>query len=732
MTRLYLVSVPLHFPTGYSPSVLRLNSFSHPTHLSNSGDKNRPLDTILFANIIIDGGEGSHDILSVNDQGSKVSKEIEVRATTVTGIYGSNGEYISYFDLETIDVAFGPASTQANVYSTSKDTSLTLRTQDGDDTFNIQNVQGPIKISSGCGNDYFYIRKTLGDIHLTSGAGLHSKTNVTIQDTSGGVDIDFGPAKSHSLSLSNTRGNVYIDTGFRVEESFITIEEVAGDVDVKVGSGDMHMISLSHLIGDTKLDVDLGNKIINTYNITGSFTADLTKGDDLVSIGKAEGEIRIRSGDGLHEYKLNETSGVIDIGVGHSNWLHHLFDLTRVDGSVKISAEYGDTTINGYEMSGSLSGYLGNGDSDITLMNAAVDVDLTTGEGSRNIAAERTLSFRSLFGKGDDRIKLTDTGPIHVESGDGLHELTFLRVAGNIEVDVGNAVGRGRSQLLTITETMAGNITLNVGNGNHRIKTVNTTNGEISIKTGKSLGESIIEVRDTTNGDVSVRAGINRVLDIVDTEGGGTFHGNVVIAIDDGPSMVNVDNASGDVEVDLRGSGTDTVTLLNIGGNTDVKTWDDNDEININKISGSLFISGGAGDDKIEIDKLKGNGTVLGGTGDDLLLLDPRGGVDNTLNTMDGSHLDWNGGGESADRIELYVVHTGTISFTFYDTGFDQIITRCMDNSAALNPSFSLGRQSQYLHNRLNGYLLIDIKDCCEAREYIFPFTVMHPRFYEC
>ena len=684
------------------------------------GDSNRPLDSIIFANIIIDGGEGDRDILAVNDQGSSVSKPIEVRATTVTGIHGSNGESIAYFDLETIDVALGTAPTEANVYSTSRDTSLTLSTQNGDDTFNVHNVQGPLKIASGCGNDNIFITQTKGDIRLTSGAGLYSRTNVTIQDTVGGIDIDFLPAQSHRISLSKTSGDIYIDTGFKVDESFILIEEVTGNVDVNVGSGDMHLLSFAHLIGDTKLDVDLGNKIINVYNMTGSFTAALTKGDDLMSIGKAEGDIKIRSGDGLHEYMLNETSGVIDIAVGHSNWYHHLFNLTRVDGPVKLSAEYGDATINGYEMSGSLIGHFGDGDNDISLVNAAVDVDFTSGEGSRNIAAIGTLSFKSTLGKGDDRIELTDTGPIDIRSGDGLHKFTFLRIAGNIEVDVGNAVGRGRSQLMTITETMTGNITLKMGNGNHRIKTVETTNGQVSINTGESHGEGIIEVHDTNNGDVIVRARINNALDILNTEGGETFRGNVMINIDDGPSLVNVNYASGDVEVDLRGSGKDIVDLLNIGGSIAVKTWGDDDQINIDKNSGSLVINGGSGDDEIKVKQLVGNGTIIGGAGNDLLLLDPRGDdVSNSLNTMDGSHLDWNGGGESADRVELYVVRTGTISFSFYNTGVDQVITRCTESSASLSPSFSLGRQSQYLRDRLDGYLFVDLKDCCEARECI-------------
>ena len=43
------------------------------------GDKNRPLETIIFANIILDGGEGSRDVLVVNDQGTTTAKPIEVQ-----------------------------------------------------------------------------------------------------------------------------------------------------------------------------------------------------------------------------------------------------------------------------------------------------------------------------------------------------------------------------------------------------------------------------------------------------------------------------------------------------------------------------------------------------------------------------------------------------------------------------------------------------------------------------
>ena len=53
------------------------------------GDESRPLDTIIFANIIIDGGRGNMDILKIRDQGSVISKPVAVRPTTLKGMFSN-------------------------------------------------------------------------------------------------------------------------------------------------------------------------------------------------------------------------------------------------------------------------------------------------------------------------------------------------------------------------------------------------------------------------------------------------------------------------------------------------------------------------------------------------------------------------------------------------------------------------------------------------------------------
>ena len=102
--------------------------------ISNAGDDNiiiggdnRPLDTNIFCNIIVDGGPGS-DVLTIRDYDSLVSKSVEVHSTMLRGLYGSEDEAIFYFYVEEIDMTLCDADAQVDVYSTAKHAKLTLTT----------------------------------------------------------------------------------------------------------------------------------------------------------------------------------------------------------------------------------------------------------------------------------------------------------------------------------------------------------------------------------------------------------------------------------------------------------------------------------------------------------------------------------------------------------------------------------------------------------------------------
>jgi hypothetical protein len=94
------------------------------------GDARQGFESLVFANIIIDGGAGTNDKLVIHDESSNISKPgIELRPTLLTGIHGSARQTVSYFDVEDLNVELGTHPAEITVFSTAKNTSLTLTTQ---------------------------------------------------------------------------------------------------------------------------------------------------------------------------------------------------------------------------------------------------------------------------------------------------------------------------------------------------------------------------------------------------------------------------------------------------------------------------------------------------------------------------------------------------------------------------------------------------------------------------
>jgi hypothetical protein len=337
------------------------------------------------------------------------------------------------------------------------------------------------------------------------------------------------------------------------------------------------------------------------------------------------------------------------------------------------------TLILVFAVQGPLTINSGNGDDVISISQTSGDISLTSGAGTHSVTIEDTVGGIDInIGNGDDQIYIFDTeGAINITSGDGFHNATFDLTVGSIDMTVGS----GSSHLFTITDTV-GSITLVTGNGDHRAEIEDTSNGDISITTGQNSEIGFFYIRDTSNGDVSIMSagGPSNDVTILNTEDGSSSNGDVSVIIGPGPCILSIVYTSGDIYIDLHGSGDDFVDLLEIGGSINVKTWDDDDVITVDKLYGSLFIDSGANDDVVYIDYLGGNGTVLGGTGDDSLLLDARGDPDDPVNTMAGSHIDWDGGGGD-DTLELYFVSTDSTTLNMVGDNMDvnQVIARCSD-----------------------------------------------------
>ena len=149
--------------------------------------------------------------------------------------------------------------------------------------------------------------------------------------------------------------------------------------------------------------------------------------------------------------------------------------------------------------------------------------------------------------------------------------------------------------------------------------------------------------------------------------------------------------------------GNDTINLLGIGGNIDVKSWYDDDSVTVDMLAGSLVIDAGEGNDIVTVDYLGGkssaiitldmksssslmillaqlgDGTVPGGPGNDRLLLDGRDFTrEGHTNTMYNSHINWSGGQDN-DKVEMYFVSAGTTNLNIANDkhGNNEVVVRC-------------------------------------------------------
>lgn len=167
---------------------------------------------------------------------------------------------------------------------------------------------------------------------------------------------------------------------------------------------------------------------------------------------------------------------------------------------------------------------------------------------------------------------------------------------------------------------------------------------------------------------------------------------NIIVEMAQGPLTIyswgGVDNiwiakkGQGNMLVDA-GADDDHIFIDYLEGYGAVMGGTGEDVIRITKEGrGNLFVDAGPDDDYVFIDYLEGNGTVLGGSGDDLLVLDARGVSGN--NTMDGSHLSWDGGGGN-DTVDMYFISVGTTNLNIFGEGSEQVVAKCDDTCAILS-----------------------------------------------
>lgn len=165
--------------------------------------------------------------------------------------------------------------------------------------------------------------------------------------------------------------------------------------------------------------------------------------------------------------------------------------------------------------------------------------------------------------------------------------------------------------------------------------------------------------------------------------------GNLFVYSGDGDDYIWVKNVR-DTTYVVSEDGNDNITLDQVEGDQTIFSGAGNDTILVitNGAGSYLDINAGDDNDTIKILALGGNATVKGQGGSDLLLLDARNESDSLRNTMDASHLDWNGGlgADDNDKVEMYFVSAGTTNLNLVDDnqGVNTLIARCSDNACTM------------------------------------------------
>lgn len=99
-----------------------------------------PFEEQIHCNIIVDGGKGSNDVLKIHDSSSSMLKpDLAMRPTLISGIHNSTNHSISLFNIEHVEFELGTSPANFTVYSTAKNTSVTVTTQMSNDTLRIEN-----------------------------------------------------------------------------------------------------------------------------------------------------------------------------------------------------------------------------------------------------------------------------------------------------------------------------------------------------------------------------------------------------------------------------------------------------------------------------------------------------------------------------------------------------------------------------------------------------------------
>lgn len=275
------------------------------------GEVATAFDNEIYPNIIIDAGSG-FDSLTIHDSASTILKSVEIRPTLMNGLHVDTTRSISYFGIEDIDLELGTTSANLTVYSTAKNTSLKLSSQDGDDVMTFVNAQGSLNIASGDGDKTISMLTTNGDVSIVAGDGEHS---IDMTDTNGTVSLDLGGLGSNSISATNTEGSFTLTAGSG--SNTVDVSHTVAAVSITTTELATETVSITVLNtteGGVTLDLGAGSHFIDVQQTVSGDVDILTEGgaeNNVTVIDTNNGDVSLSCGDGPHFVDIEQTSGSV-------------------------------------------------------------------------------------------------------------------------------------------------------------------------------------------------------------------------------------------------------------------------------------------------------------------------------------------------------------------------------------------------------------------------------------
>ncbi len=360
------------------------------------GTKNQPYENLIHADIIIDGGDGFGDEIIVHDGSSKTKNQI-INANSILGIQFGINENRTFFykNAEVMNLKLGQV-VDVNVTSTVPGFDLTIHyNNNGSNNIKSTSTSGPLNvISDGDSNNYISVSNSKGGVFIDLEKGDY---DIDISDSIGAVNIitegSNNSMRNETISIINTKGNVGLNLGPALHRIDIRKTSPGNWTDAN---------SITHKWqGDVTVSCETGTQVIDLLNIGGNaFVETGGGGNNVLTVN------RIVWGGDLNITCLGSGNDHIEVNLADEDHVNsaHAGNVTTNLHSVNINTGDGNDLIQIYGLGfGTNATVLGGRGND------TLQVDGRVGEVSDPLFVRNSMDGTALSwngGAGEDNIEM--------------------------------------------------------------------------------------------------------------------------------------------------------------------------------------------------------------------------------------------------------------------------------------------------------------------------------------